>query len=61
MARISVSPVWFAVLNIDCIAIIETVFHVKQVTRLGKMKRDVHIIDPSQVSHTILSGTLSHF
>ena len=43
---------------VDCIAVIETVFHVKLVGALGRSKRDLHIIDPSQSRHTILSGTL---
>lgn len=44
-------------INVDVIAIVQTVFHIKEVARLGRLKRDIHIIDPSQTRYTILSGT----
>jgi hypothetical protein len=47
----------WALSNIDCIAIIQSVFSVRQINSIGKMKRDVHIIDQSQARRTILSGT----
>jgi hypothetical protein len=45
------------VINVDILAIVQTVFHIKEIASLGKMKRDIHIVDPSQTRYTILSGT----
>lgn len=46
---------------IDCFAVIETVYRVKRVDSLGKDKRDLDIIDPSQPRRTILSGNSLKF
>lgn len=41
---------------LDCIAVIESIFPIKQIVSIGKSKRDLHIIDPSNPRRTILSG-----
>ena len=41
---------------IDCIAVIESIFPIRRIGSIGKTKRDLHIIDPSQPRRTILSG-----
>lgn len=43
--------------DIDCIAIIQSVFPIRQIGSIGKIKRDVHVVDQSLARRTILSGT----
>ena len=56
MAKTLVFPVC-RLADVDCIAVIESVFPIKQISSIGKAKRDLHITDPSNSRHTILSGT----
>ena len=44
------------VANTDCIAVIQSVFPIKQIEKIAKIKRDLHIVDQSSQRHTILSG-----
>ena len=43
--------------HIDVLAVVQTVYKVKRIESIGKEKRDIDIIDPSQPRRTILSGT----
>lgn len=42
--------------RIDVFAVVQAVYKVKWIESIGKKKRDLDIIDPSQPRRTILSG-----
>jgi hypothetical protein len=56
MAKLSVFQVSYIADILDCIAVVESVFPIKQIGTIAKSKRDLHIIDPSNPRRTILSG-----
>jgi len=44
-------------INADCLGIIQSVFDVRTAGRSGKLKRDLHLIDPTTPRHIILSSS----
>jgi len=42
--------------HIDCLGVIENIYRLKRVDSIGREKRDLDILDPSQPRRTVLSG-----